>query len=392
MTTKINQLYPTIYCKKATGKTQQWNIFTIEEKGKVYLSTKYGEVSGKLIEKKVEIKTAKANRTFIEEALKQAETKYNQKVNKEGYTTDIDTESKLVIRPMLANKFNPEKSNMTFPCLGEPKYDGNRAITYMKNGMAQIESRNGTQIYYFDHIREELVDLFSNLPESVYLDGELFTHDLTFNVINGLCNRKPSKVKQTAKKIEKNELADSYMSKVKYYVFDLFDVKNLSLKLEERKDLLQKAFSANQYKHLSLVCGTEINDIDDVKVKHDQYVKEGGYEGIMLRAYGSVYELKKRSKYLQKYKEFQDDEFIIVGYEQDVDGGVVWVCETNITPKTKFNVRPRGDMEYRMDMHKNALKYIGAKLVVVFQEYTDEIHGVPRFPVGKDFRNAKDLD
>jgi hypothetical protein len=104
------------------------------------------------------------------------------------------------------------------------------------------------------------------------------------------------------------------------------------------------------------------------------------------------YEFKKRSKHLQKYKEFQDEEFIIIDYEKDSDGGVIWICETNILPKSKFNVRPRGDLEFRRDMFLNANKYIGSKLTVIYQEFTDNIHGIPRFPVGKDFRNLKDLD
>lgn len=389
----------TLYCKKATGKMQKWSIYATEEDNKVYLFTEYGEVDGKQIKRKSQVKDAKANRSLLEEALKQAETKYNHKINKEGYTTDLSASTmNIVVRPMLANKFNPDKTNMVFPCLGEPKYDGNRAIIYMKEEDVIIESRSGTQIYFFNHIREDIRDFFKNMDKTVYLDGELFTHDLTFNVINGLCNRKPSNSKQTVKKIEQNKLADIYMKKVKYYIFDIFNTNNLSLILEERKKIITTTFATCKkrnggiYKNIIPVEGHHIESIKDVKIKHDEYVNNGGYEGIMLRAYGSKYELKKRSRYLQKYKEFCDEEFVINGYDEDVDGGVVWVCETNIEPKTKFNVRPRGDMEYRCNMYKNASKYIGAKLIVVYQEYTDDKHGVPRFPVGKDFRNIQDLD
>ncbi len=389
----VHKPYNNLYVKKATGKVQEWEIYVEEENDNtVYLTMKYGEMNGKKITRSKQIKTTKAGRSFVEEALKQAETKYNEKVNKEGYSEDPDADPMLVIRPMLANKFSMEKPNIDFPCIGEPKCDGNRGIIYQKNGEIVIESRNGTNIHYFDHIREEVADLLKELPNTFYLDGELFTHDLTFNIINGLCNKKPSKAKLTPKKAEKYKQDEIYMKKIKYYVFDCFDTKNLDMVLMERKNLLKKLFKNKKYQHLVLIDFEMLKNVQEVKEKHDEYVKSGGYEGIILRNIDAPYELKKRSKHLQKYKEFQDEEFTIVDHEEDVDGGVVWVCETNITPKSRFNVRPRGDMEYRQEMFNNAEKYLGAKLIVVYQEYTDDEHGVPRFPVGKDFRNLQDLD
>jgi hypothetical protein len=387
----IYKPFNNLYIKKATNKIQEWEVYVNKKTDEqVFLCMKYGELNGKKILKEKQIRTTKAGRTYLEEALKQAETKYNEKVNKEGYSEDKNNVS-MVIRPMLANKFNMNKPNIKFPCLGEPKYDGNRGIIYRNSGSIHIESRNGTKIHYFDHIREDINDLLKDMQDGFYLDGELFTHDLTFNVINGICNKKPSTVKITAKKAQKYEKDALYMSKIKYYIFDCFDVKNLDMPLQDRKTLLKSLFKNKKFNNIVLIESEILNNINDVKLKHDEYVKNGGYEGIILREINSPYELKKRSKYLQKYKEFQDDEFIIVSYEEDTDGGVVWVCETNITPKSKFNVRPRGDMEYRREMYINGDKYLGAKLIVVFQEYTDNIHGIPRFPVGKDFRNIQDL-
>ena len=383
-----------LYIKKATGKTQEWDIYIEENNSKdVWLCMQYGELNGKKIIKKKQIKTAKAKRNLIEEAIKQAETKYNEKINKEGYTTNKNQNTvAIVVRPMLANKFDPKKCNIKFPCIGEPKYDGNRGIIYRKNGEITIESRNGTYIHYFDHIREEVKDLLKNMPETFYLDGELFTQDLTFNVINGLCNKKPSKVKVSIKKEQKYIQDAQRMAKIKYYIFDCFDINQLGILMTERKDILKKLFQNKKYKHLILIEGIILNSIDDVKKQHDSYVQQGGYEGIILRNINAVYELKKRSKHLQKYKEFMDEEFVIVGYEEDAENCVVWTCETNIIPHSQFNVRPRGDKEYCAELLMNGDKYIGAKLIVVFQEYTDTEHGIPRFPVGKDFRNVQDLD
>lgn len=391
---KIHRPYQNLYVKKATGKTQEWEIFVKEDSSsEVYLVMKYGEINGKKVEKSKKITSTKANRSYVDEALKQAETKYNEKVNKEGYTPNQNVQTvATVVRPMLANKYDPQKKNMKFPCLVEPKCDGNRGVVYMKNDEVIIESRNGTQLYYFDHIREEVKDLLRDMSSTFYLDGELFTHDLTFNIINGLCNKKPSKARLTDKKKARYLRDEIYMARIKYHIFDCFDTQNLQMSLKERKELLKKLFANKSYKNLILIEGEMLNTPQDVKKKHDEYVKQGGYEGIMLRNPDAPYELKKRSRYLLKYKEFQDEEFVIKNYEQDVDGGVIWTCETNISPKSTFNVRPRGDMSFRQEMYTNAKKYMGAKLIVVFQEFTDDTHGIPRFPVGKDFRNLQDLD
>ncbi len=391
----LHKPFNNLYIKKATGKTQEWQIYIDENSPKdVWLCMQYGELNGKKILKKKQIKTAKAKRSLVEEAIKQAETKYNEKINKEGYTTNPNQSTvSMVIRPMLANKFDPKKSTITFPCIGEPKCDGNRGIIYRKNDEITIESRNGTYIHYFNHIRDEVEDLLKDMPDTFYLDGELFTHDLTFNVINGLCNRKPSKqVKISAKKEQRYMIHALHMAKVKYYIFDCFDISNLGLCMIARKELLRKLFKNKKYQHLVLLEGEIVKNIDEVKNKHDEYVAKGGYEGIILRNLDAPYELKKRSKHLQKYKVFKDEEFVIVNYEEDAENGVVWVCETNVTPKSKFNVRPRGDKEYCAELLANGDKYIGAKLIVVYQEYTDTEHGIPRFPVGKDFRNVQDLD
>ena len=93
-----------------------------------------------------------------------------------------------------------------------------------------------------------------------------------------------------------------------------------------------------------------------------------------------------RSADLQKYKEFKDDEYKIVGFKEGdgiEKGCVIWVCETK-DHKT-FSVRPRGTHEQRAEAFKSASKAVGKKLTVRFQELTED--GIPRFPVGLAIRD-----
>ena len=92
-----------------------------------------------------------------------------------------------------------------------------------------------------------------------------------------------------------------------------------------------------------------------------------------------------RSYDLQKYKEFKEEEFKIVGYtkgEGRDDEAVLWICETET--KLTFTVRQSIPLNKRRELYIHANQYIGKQLTVKFQECTDK--GVPRFPVGKAIR------
>ena len=105
----------------------------------------------------------------------------------------------------------------------------------------------------------------------------------------------------------------------------------------------------------------------------------------MLRNKEGKYRCNYRSHDLQKYKEFVEEEYPIVGFTQGDGrdkGTVIWICRTK--EEKEFNVRPRGTIAARTFLFNNGHKYIGKMLTVIYQELTEE--GKPRFPVGKDVR------
>jgi DNA ligase-1 len=114
---------------------------------------------------------------------------------------------------------------------------------------------------------------------------------------------------------------------------------------------------------------------------------EAGYEGIMLRNADGVYRANYRSNDLQKYKEFEEAEFVIVGFEEARGrdaGSVLWVCATS--SGDKFDCRPIGSLEHRSELFRNAPNYVGKLLTVKYQELSE--HGIPRFPSGKAIREG----
>jgi DNA ligase-1 len=106
----------------------------------------------------------------------------------------------------------------------------------------------------------------------------------------------------------------------------------------------------------------------------------------MVRNRKGAYGINKRSSDLQKVKTFLDGEFRIVGFSEGSGndaGTVIWECETS--GGLRFNVRPRGTREARMEQFQNGRDYIGQVLTVRYQELTDD--GIPRFPVGITIRD-----
>ena len=149
------------------------------------------------------------------------------------------------------------------------------------------------------------------------------------------------------------------------------------------KVIISELFKKHNFKHLVLVQTEECDKEETMMKKHAEYVAQG-YEGIMLRNKDGLYK-GTRTNDLQKYKQFMDDEYKVVGFEEGSGlekGAVIWVC---VTPnKTEFRVRPRGTRESRQELFANGADYIGKMLTVRFQELTDD--GIPRFPVGIAFR------
>jgi DNA ligase-1 len=126
-------------------------------------------------------------------------------------------------------------------------------------------------------------------------------------------------------------------------------------------------------------------DIEDIVLEQHNICVLNGYEGVMVRNCDSLYKSGYRSKDLQKYKEFIDDEFEIVGGQEatgEDKGTVIFEC---MSKKCVFSVRPRGSREFRRQMWENLQTYIGKKLTVRYQNLSEL--GVPRFPVGISVRD-----
>jgi DNA ligase-1 len=211
-----------------------------------------------------------------------------------------------------------------------------------------------------------------SLPAGTILDGELYADKahLSFQEIVGLTK------KETLKAGDAEKLTHMYLC-----VYDTIRPGTN----KDRKEFLESLFASRTFAHIKLLPTAVCASDSDAKYLHSQFVEEG-YEGLILRNTKGLYKVGHRSADLQKYKEFLDEEFVIVGFKEGdgiEKGCVLWRCATKTG--LEFDCRPRGTREDRSTLFRSGAAHVGKKLTVRFQEWTTD--GVPRFPVGIAIRD-----
>jgi ATP-dependent DNA ligase len=289
----------------------------------------------------------------------------------------LDSKLDKFFAPMLADRWDPEtkikrKIDINFPCFVQPKLDGVRCLTYIKNEEVVNQSR---QLKYFNnlsHINDELKTILKDNSNIVF-DGELYNHNISFNQIAGI-------VKKEKLKNEDHEK----LKEIEYHIYDCFFQDDKNVLFKDRNIFLEN-LKNNKWKYVKIV-STEIckTKEDVVNTFHKKFFLNK-YEGVILRNIESIYEFR-RTKNLQKFKIFSDDEFEIINFKEGTGhdkNTVIWKCKTK--DNKEFDVRPIGTVKERSELLKNADKNIGKMLTVTYQELSE--FGVPRFPVGKHIRD-----
>jgi ATP-dependent DNA ligase len=386
--------FPRLYKINKQGKLRKWEISIVKNDVSSYsLVTSYNDVTinknaGPQIQRNERVvDKGKSNRTIEQQVVAEAQSKWNEKKNRETYVESIDACVQSEFRPMLANTFDASlykienKSRafkMTFPVLVQPKLDGIRCVSSRIGSEGENEivmkSRKGVEIHHFEEIKEEIKVLFSRSSNNnLNFDGELYTTTINFETISGI-------VRQVNASLNSKKM-------IEYHIYDVYDPMNVGCSFVDRFSFLRNLFANDSvFFKIKLVETRYAADVHEIEDAHECFVKEG-FEGVMIRQEKGIYEENKRSNFLQKHKSFLEEEFEIINFH-DGEGNdkhlVIWECKTG-TGKI-FSVRPRGTFEEREILFMNASVHIGRYLTVIFQEYSAD--GIPRFPVGKSIRDV----
>jgi len=354
-----------LYKKNSKGAAQEWSMHV---DGNTFWA-EYGLVGGKVQADTPTIcegkNIGKKNETAPEaQALAEAESKVKKQRDK-GYD---ETLSDRTFTAMLSHEFGKHGHKLPEGVLVSPKLDGVRSI-FTKDGAF---SRNHKEFISAKFINEDLKKLFEKYPDMV-IDGEIYNHAFKddFNKIISLVKKSVKITEEDWKDISEH---------LQLHVFDFYfpDSPNSGF---IARNAIGKTFLKEELgdkSRIKIVAQEYISKLA-VDTKHEEYLQLG-YEGIMLRDPHSPYEFK-RSYYLQKYKNFVDEEFKIVGLEEG-KGNWAGKCMAIIFHNEEgkeFKATPKGTEEYREKLLLDKDKICGKVATVKYQNRTPD--NAPRFGV-----------
>ena len=287
---------------------------------------------------------------------------------------------------MLAYPVSSKPIDYSKPVYVQPKLDGVRCLIQYERRIKPREdvvvaySRTGKEWKNIQHILAELKPFFQKHP-NVVLDGELYNHDFRDDfesIISMVRKTKPT-----------NE--DRRISALNVQ-FHCYDIINKRMKFSTRMSWL-----ANNLLESYCVKKVETEVVDKskyllatgdmiAKSKHTQNLLDG-YEGSIVRL-DTPYQCK-RSHSLRKFKDFEDAEANIVGYEEGKGkrAGTLGKFIMQDDDGNQFGCPPGKGHNYKdlAIILKNIHLYMGQRATFTFFERTKA--GSYRHPLFKCIRN-----
>ena len=375
-------MLPKLYGLPSNGKKiKEWSIEVIENGNSAHIKRTHGYTDYKMQDSVKEISKGKNigkknETTPMQQATNEAKSLW-KKQKESGYVENIkEIQCTETILPMLAHDFHKRENDIVFPCFVQPKLDGVRLLAKVTEDLnITFISRTGKKVLNLEHIEVELKIIIKKLPEApcfpLHVDGELFTFDLPFEEISGIF-----------RKIEK----DNRVKKLKFHIFDIFS-NNMTVFKDRLKQLteMRNCIEKTRTNSLIIVETIDCHSKKEIQEHHGRYTVNQ-YEGLILRNKEGLYKPNFRSKDLQKYKEFVDEEFEIIGAQSGVgleQDCAIFTCKNE--NKQEFSVRPRGSREIRKGYLKDIDNLIGKKLTVRYQNLSES--GIVRFGVGISIRD-----
>jgi ATP-dependent DNA ligase len=283
-------------------------------------------------------------------------------------------------KPMLAYPASAKPIDYSKPTFIQPKLDGVRCVIQREeayNGRAWVVraySRTGKQWKNINHILDELAPFFKRFP-NIILDGELYNHDLRDNfekIISLVRKTKPT---------DEDRLEASKLTQ-----FHCYDIIDEELPFDQRNEFINQTL---------MLLGDSIHTLDTIMVFDEDEAQsihrsnlKKGYEGSIVRT-NDTYQCK-RSHNLRKFKDFQDAEATIVGYEEGKGKreGTLGKFLMQDEDGNQFGCPPGKGYNYQdmRDMLKDIHKYMGQTATFTYFERTKaDSYRHPLFKTIRDY-------
>lgn len=352
----------TLYKRRNDGKIHELTYHLV--------GSKYRSISGILNGEKVTSEwtyvdgknVGRSNQTTPEEqAYKEVYSIIKKKIEQHEYKQSIkDIDKQLFFKPMLAKPADLDRVAIEMHRKGyvftQPKLDGMRCIAN-RDGLM---SRAGKKIVSCKHIEDALKPFFDANPHAI-LDGELYNHELkdNFNELMSACRKTKNLNAQQAQQVQ-------------YHVYDVMEDDEAAWRFGDRWKWVYDNLEPFTNDTIQLVETSTATTIDEITTLAEKLLTEG-YEGTMIR-FHSPYQSGKRNWHLQKLKKFNDEEFIIIDFEEGKGNAEGLAVKCIVKTKQGVIVRPTmmGTVEYRQYIWDNPDEFIGKVATIKHFGYTKD--------------------
>lgn len=262
--------------------------------------------------------------------------------------------------PFDERRLSEPKFGWHFPVVVQPKLDGVRCRAICKGPNVVLLSSTCSIITSVPHINAELEALCLDCE----LDGELYTHNESFETINSIVSRT----------VNLHENASSIQ-------FHIFDCINNTNQLERLVNLTHLIVQNNPILHL--VSCNIVKSFKEIMEIYEELLSND-YEGIIIRDMSAFY-TRKRSRFILKFKPKKNDIYKIIGFKEELSNEGVFknrlgalICTSD--EGTTFSVGSGLDDSFRNSLWKDRENLIGRYVKIAYQNITTA-SGVPRFPI-----------
>jgi len=246
----------------------------------------------------------------------------------------------------------------------QPKYNGERCrAVFNAEGKVDLLSSEMHVITGVPHLVKRLQ---STHLRNLELDGELYTHMMDFSLIRSIASRK-------------NSLHPNYEA----LGYTVFDIVNPHPQEERLKGL--NALRSLLPLEVGVAPTLLVDSLEELRKHIDDLCNEG-YEGVVLRREGSLYE-RKRSTNVMKFKPHLQDLYKVVGWKQEIDiRGTskqalgAFICQGEDGTPFGVGSGPLLTRDNRQILWQSREHLNGMHLLVKYQSITTANH-VPLFPV-----------
>lgn len=296
----------------------------------------------------------------LEEALEEALSEFNSDAN--GNLIPMKAKSEKYIK---GKKLN-------YPQYMEPKLDGFRAGLHIDRVAGKVISKflskSGKEYKALVHLTDEINKNYTGITP-IILDGELYDHGLLLSQIATLVKSlKPE------------------TPRIKFHIFDMPLFPGKQSERTQEVHIVISRINSPLFPKLKAIT---IYSDDEIMPLHDSLVSEG-YEGGMLKDPNGLYEPGTRTSNWCKVKEFDDDEYKIVGYSLGERGAqdLSFNCEILVDGLFKtFDAPMNGTIASKEELVSKIDSLIGKKLTVKHFGFT--AYGIPFLPKGKAIREKE---